>query len=218
MSSVDWECRETENRTVIRGADWRVTVLRRGDRWVHGLSFGDLDRIDAEGHPLISSVETDHDDAPANIASPVYQELHHHSAPGSGARSVQLLLTGKHFHHYFSAVLTVADDPDEPGVVVVDFDVADRRRGAVANLAATYLVRLDSSDLKTADEESIQWTGGRLGDGLLTFRCGRGATVALAEAGFHSTRVQALARLEADSFTHQLRHQWRWATAAGRTR
>ncbi len=219
MSSVDWECHETDARTVIRGADWRITVLRRGDRWIHGLSFGDLDRIDAEGHPLISSVETDRDgDDSTSVASPVYQEMHRHSAPQSGARSIQLLLTGKHFHHYFSAVLTVAADPVDPGVMVFDFDVADRCRGDVSNLAATYLVRLDSSALQTADQESIHWTGGPLGDGLLTFRVGSGGTPALAEAGRHSTRVQALARLQADSFTHLLRHQWRWATASGRTR
>jgi len=219
MSGVDWKCEETEDRVEVHGPDWRISVRRRGDRWLHGLSFGDFDPEEVERWPLLSTVESNREgDDPARLVSPVYQELHRHSAPGSDPRSVQLLLTGKHFHHYLSAVLTVAPDPDDPGVVVIDFDVADRCRGEVSSLAATYLVRLDSSALQTADSESILWTGGPLGDGLLTFQVGSGTIPALAEAGRHSTRVQAFSQLEADSFTHHLRYQWRWATASGRTR
>jgi len=219
MTGADWKCEETDDRVEIHGPDWRISVRRRGDRWLHGLSFGDFDPEELERWPLISSVESDrHGDDPTRVASPVYQELHRHSAPDSDARGVQLLLTGKHFHHYFSAVLTVAPDPDDPGAVVADFDIADRCRGEVSSLAATYLIRLDSSALQTADSESIVWTGGPLGAGSLAFRVGSGASPALAEAGRHSTRVQAIAGLEAGSFTHQLRYQWRWATASGRTR
>lgn len=219
MPDVRWKCEETESRVDVHGPDWRISVRRRGGRWLHGLSFGDFDLEEIERWPLISSVESDRDGGdPARVASPVYQKLQRSSPPGADARSVQLLLTGKHFHHDFSAVLTIAPDPEDPGVVVVDFDAADRCRGEVSNLAATYLVRLDSGTLQTADSASIQWAGGPLGDGRLTFRVGSGASLALAEAGRHSTRVQALAGLEADSFTHQLRYQWRWATASARTR
>lgn len=219
MPQADWKCEQTDDRVEFHGPDWRISVRRRGDRWIHGLSFGDFDPVEIERWPLISSVESDRDaQDPTRVASPVYQELRRRDAADSDARNVQFLLTGKHFHHDFSAVLTVGPDPDEPGVIVADFDVLDRCLGEVNSLAATYLVRLDSGALETADSESIVWTGGPLGAGSLTFRVDRGASLALAEAGRHSSRVQALAQLKADSLTHQLRHQWRWATASGRTR
>lgn len=219
MTDADWKCDETDDRVEIHGPDWRISLRRRGDRWLHGLSFGDFDPVEIERWPLISSVESDRDAKdPTRVASPVHQELQRHNAPGSDERRVRFLLTGKHFDHDFSAVLTVGPDPEDAGVIVADFDVADRCQGEINSLAATYLVRLDSGALQTADSESIVWSGGPLGGGSLTFRVASGASLALAEAGRHSSRVQALARLEAGSFTHQLRYQWRWATASGRTR
>lgn len=219
MTDADWKCDETDDRVEIHGPDWRISLRRRGDRWIHGLSFGDFDPVEIERWPLISSVESDRDAKdPSRVASPVHQELQRHNAPGSDGRKVQLFLTGKHFDHSFSAVLTVGPDSEDPGVIVADFDVADHCRGEINSLAATYLIRLDSGVLQTADSESIVWSGGPLGAGSLTFRVASGASLALAEAGRHSSRVQALARLEADSFNHQLRYQWRWATASGRTR
>ena len=72
--------------------------------------------------------------------SPVYQELHRHTFAGDDDRGVCLLLTGRLFHHHFSAAVTVSADHDQDDAVIVDFDVADRCRADVSSLAATYLV------------------------------------------------------------------------------
>lgn len=214
-----WKCEQTDDRVEIEGPDWRISIRRRGGRWLHGLSFGDFDPVEIERWPLISSVESDRDaEDPTRVASPVYEELQRRDEPETSAKSVRLALSGKHFQHDFSAVLTVGDDPEEPGTIVANFDIANDCRGEVNSFAATYLVRLNSGALLSADSESIVWAGGPLGDGTLTFRVGPGAALALAEAGRHSSRIQALAGLKADSSTHQLRYQWRWATASGRTR
>ena len=216
MQPIDWQCEESDDRVVIHGPDAQVTFLRLGDRWIHHVSFGLREQTDAGLDELISTEESDpRQDDPARVVSPVYQELHRHSFAGDDRRGVCLLLTGLLFHHHFSAVVTVTTDPDQNGAVIVDFDVADRCRAEVSSLAATYLVRLGSSALRDADSESIVWTGGRLGEGVLTLRSEAGAILALAEAGRQSTRAQALAHLAPGSFTHRLQYQWRWATTAG---
>ena len=110
-----------------------------------------------------------------------------------------------------SAVVTISDDPERAGGVIVDFDVADRCRAEVASLAATYLVRLGSSELRDAGAHAIAWADDRLGPGALKLESDAGATLALAEAGRRCTRAQALARLEDGSFTHRLRYRWCWA-------
>lgn len=219
MPATDWECEESDDRVVVRGPEARMTFLRLGDRWIHHLSFGRLQsnapNADADAEELASTEESDpRQDDPARVVSPVYQELHRHTFAGDAGRGVCLLLTGKLFHHHFSAVVTIADDPDRAGGVIVDFDVADRCRAEVATLAATYLVRLGSSGLRDAGAHAIAWTGDRLGDGLLTMEPDAGATLALAEAGRRCTRAQALAKLEPGSFTHRLRYRWRWAATA----
>ncbi|APW63870.1 hypothetical protein [Paludisphaera borealis] len=221
MHSIDWQCDESDDRVVIRGPETQVTFLRLGDRWIHHVSFGRRDSSDAALDELVSSEESDpRQDDPARVVSPVYQDLHRHTFAGDEGRGVCLLLTGRLFHHHFSAAVTVSTDPDREDAVIIDFDVADRCRAEVSSLAATYLVRLGSSELRDADSQSIVWTGRQLGEGVLTLQSDAGAILALAEAGRQSTRAQALARLAPDSFTHRLRYRWRWATTAdsGRSR
>ena len=218
MRPTDWECEETDDRVMVRGPEARVSFLRLGDRWIHHLSFGRLgpEHPDDAPEELASSEETDpRQDDPARVVSPVYQELHRHTFAGDEGRGVCLLLTGKLFHHHFSAVVTISDDPERAGGVIVDFDVADRCRAEVASLAATYLVRLGSSELRDAGAHAIAWADDRLGTGALKLESDAGATLALAEAGRRCTRAQALARLEDGSFTHRLRYRWCWATTAG---
>ena len=219
MFTVDWKCEETDDRVVIHGRDSRITFLRLGDRWIHYLSFGSREHPEADWESLASSEESDPQEGdPARVVSPVYQELHRHAYAGDDARGVCLLLTGKHFHHHFSAAVTISSDPDDARAIIVDFDVADRCRAEVASLAATYLVRLGSSELQDAAPTSILWTGGSLGDGSLSLKSESETVLALAEAGRQSARAQALARLDAGSFTHRLHYQWRWVTVSERTR
>lgn len=215
MHPVNWQCDESDDRVVIHGPDAQLTFLRLGDRWIHHVSFGLREQTDAGLGELISTEESDpRQGDPTRVVSPVYQELHRHSFAGDDGRGVCLLLTGLLFHHHFSAVVTVTIDPDQDGAVVVDFDVADRCRAEVSSLAATYLVRLGSGSLRDADSKSVVWTGGRLGEGVLSLRSEPGTSLALAEAGRQSMRAQALAHLAPGSFTHRLHYQWRWATTA----
>jgi hypothetical protein len=214
MHPIDWQCDGADDRVVIRGPEAQVTFLRLGDRWVHHLSFGRLDPPDAGLGELVSSEESDPgQDDTGRVVSPVYQELHRHTLSDE-SQGVCLLLTGRLFHHHFSAVMTVSADPDRTGAVIVDFDVADRCRADVSSLAATYLVRLGSSELRDADSHAITWSGGRIGEGVLTFQSKAGANLALAEAGRQGARAQALAFLEPGSFTHRLHYRWLWATTA----
>jgi hypothetical protein len=215
MHRIDWQCDESDDRVVIQGADARMTFARLGDRWIHHLSFGRLDQHDDEPTELISTEESDpRGDDPARVVSPVYQELHRHEFASDFDRGVCLLLTGRQFHHHFSAAVTIAADPERKGAVIVDFDVADRCRADVASLAATYLVRLGSSDLRDADAQSISWTSAAINQGLLTLQAEADGILALGEAGRQAARVQALARIASGSFTHRLHYRWLWATTA----
>ncbi len=144
------------------------------------------------------------------VASPVYQELQLHG-PGTG-RSLCLLLTGSFFKHHFSAAVTLAMDPQRAGRIRLDYDVADRCRSPVESLAATYLVGLDSRALASADTGRIAWHVASPTPGLLELVALSPASLALAEAGRRSTRVQVLASIQPGSFTHRLRYGWRWTS------
>ena len=50
------------------------------------------------------------------------------------------LLTGSCFNHHFSAVFSLYRDRETPECIVLDVDIADRCRGPVEKLAATYVV------------------------------------------------------------------------------
>jgi hypothetical protein len=109
-------------------------------------------------------------------------------------------------------------DPEYPDRAVVDIDVADRCRGPVESLAATYLVRLDSGALVDASPEIIAWNSGDPSPGRLELIAEPPSRVALAEAGRQATRVQVLAAIEPGAFTHRLRYRWRWTSVSGLTR
>jgi hypothetical protein len=123
-------------------------------------------------------------------------------------------LTGHFFQHHFSAAISLRRDPESPGHLVLDFDVADRCRAPVLSLAATYLVRLGSSELVDASPHSIVWNLGMIAPGQLELGCDPPAGLALAEAGRRATRVQALAAMDSATFTHRLRYRWRWESSS----
>ena len=121
---------------------------------------------------VVSAVESQSErDDPTRIVSPVYQELQCHESTGNRIDGVCLLLTGHFFQHHFSAAIRLFRDPDSPRDLVLDFDVADRCRSPVQSLAATYLVRLGSSDLAEADPQGIAWNPGTTVPGRLGLRC-----------------------------------------------
>jgi hypothetical protein len=190
-----------EDRRTLVAPGLTVAFARSGDRWIHALWVGD----DGETPALVAtSVESEPGrDDPRRVVSPVYQEIQPHPV----AHGECALLTGQSTPHHFSAVVTAASDGDD---AVVTVDVADRCRGSIEVLAATYLVPFGSSDLSDADSEHVAWERGALGRGRLEFRALGETEVVLAEAGRRGTRVQALARLVPSTHTHRLLYSWRW--------
>lgn len=188
----------------VEGPGLALAFRKDGDRWIESIAGPSVELIRA----LIGEPSD-----PARVPHPVYQEWQLHG-PESGA-SICLLLTGLSFTHHFSAALTIAADPSDPAAVQIDFDVADRCRSPVENLAATYLIDLSSNALASADPHRIAW---EVPDGRLELLAGPGASLAMAEAGRRATRAQILAAIEPGTFTHRLRYGWRWTTASDRTR
>jgi hypothetical protein len=201
-------CDQTEDRTDICGPGLRLTFARLGALWTHSIFAADESGCDVE---LVRTVESDAvRDDPSRVVSPVYQEIQRHEiAPGSG---VCLLATGTLYQHHFSAVISLCDDPDHPGSLMLDVDVADRCRRVVESLAATYTVRLDSGALVAANPECIAWDLRGENPARLSLEAVAPSTLVMAEAGRSATRVQIMAALESGLFTHRLHYRWCWAS------
>jgi hypothetical protein len=223
MTDCEFTWEETDLQCVIGGRGVQISFKRTGDRWTHHLSFTSSQDPNDGPRVLASALEHQGDaDDPTRIVSPVYQEISRHEFAGDRMRGVCALLTGRLLTHHFSAAISLFEDPGEPGSVLIDFDVADRCRAPVSSLAATYALRLGSSELKSASSQAIAWgpmePGAAAGWGLLELLCDSPGGLALAEAGRQSTRVQALAPIDPSQFTHRLRYRWRWASTPTFTR
>ena len=210
--SGDFFCEQTEDRAELYGLGMRVAFARDGEAWTHALSLAA-----APGLEIIRAVESDPDrDHPSRVVSPVYQELQRHQ--GAIGSIVCLLATGTLYQHHFSAAISLKSDPDRPGGLTLDFDVADRCRSPVESLAATYTVWLDSGALARAGPEGIGWdiNGGKAG--RLELEAVAPSSLVMAEAGRAATRVQILAASGPGGFTRRLHYRWRWASNSGLTR
>ena len=195
------------------GPGMRIAFARTGDRWTHALAIPD----EEGGFEFARVVESQPDrDDPARIVSPVYQEVQRHES--QGASGLCLLLTGLWFKHHFSAAVTFATDLSEPGVLTLDFDVADRCRAPIESLAATYRLGLDSGAIADASTDRIVWNLVGARPGRLELLADSSCSLVLAEAGRQALRVQVLASLRPGSFTHRLRYRWRWTSSVDRTR
>ncbi len=216
MPDPEFIWQQTDDRFVMGGPGGQVTFIRIGDRWTHHLAFRPAPEAGAAAAALISTVEVEPGrDDPTRVVSPVYQELARHEFVGDHIQGVCVLLTGHLHRHHFSASVSLYRDQESAGSVVLEIDVADRCRAPVLALAATYLVRLGSSELADAGQHSITWTGfapePEPGPTRLELRCDPPGSLALAEAGRNATRVQVLAAIDPALFTHRLRYRWRWS-------
>jgi hypothetical protein len=207
---LSWE--ESDDRAVMSGPGLRLAFARLGDSWTHRLELPG-----ANDREIACAVESDLErDSPARIVSPVYQEIHRHEralAPG-----LCLLLTGRLFQHHFSAAVSLRIDPDRPGGLVLDIDVADRCRTLVESVAATYLVRLDQSALVDAGPHLITWHVEEQCPARIELIADPPCTLALAEAGRRGSRVQVLAAIQPATFTYRLRYRWRWTSVSDASR
>jgi len=210
LSSFFWQ--EAPDRTDMCGLGMRVAFKRVGPLWAHSLLVPPEER-----GALVQTVESDPERGdPTRVVSPVYQEIRRHDTFGGAGRC--LLLTGTFFQHHFSAAISLSVDPEWPDSPVLDIDVADRCRGHIATLAATYTVRLDSGALEDASPQAITWDAFGSEERRLELEAVAPSTLALAEAGRNATRVQVLAAIDPGSFTHRLRYRWRWTSSSGLTR
>lgn len=216
MPDPEFTWQQTDDRFVMDGPGGRVTFARTDDRWTHHLAFRAGPAAGGGFTSLVWSVEAEPGrEDPTRIVSPVYQELQRHEFVGDHIRGVCVLLTGHMHQHHFSASVSLYRDQEAERFVVLEIDVADRCRAPVSALAATYLVRLGSSELADAGQHAITWSGSapeaEPGPKRLELRCDSPGSAALAEAGRNATRVQVLAAIDPTVFTHRLRYRWRWS-------
>jgi hypothetical protein len=200
-----------DDRASLRGDGFGVAFRKQGDRWAEAIFVAG-----PEIELVTSPVAAPSDESPARMSHPVYQEVQLHRP--SGDAEACLLLTGLAFHHHFSAAVTLRTEPPDPGRLRLDFDIADRCRPPIECLAASYLVRLDSSALAAADPHRIAWQFATPSPGQLELVAGPGVSLALTEAGRQATRVQVLAAVQPGLGTHRLRYGWRCTRADGFTR
>ena len=131
--------------------------------------------------------------------------------------TLQALLVGQSGPHHFSAVFAFDEIPDRdvPGRplaegsprLLIRVDVADRSRGPVESLGATYTVDARSDDLVDAGPTVAAWG---FGPDRLTFAAVGPAHVSLAEAGRRATRIQALAGTLEGASTRRFVYSWQW--------
>ena len=221
-----------DRRAIVAGR-LRLAFDWTGDRWVHSLEVQKRDSTasrviarsvegDSSG-PLgprlpdvsllviVRSVEGDPDrDEPSRVVSPAYQQL---EFQGDGLR-LQALLVGQSGPHHFSAVFTVEERTPGPSPeILIKVDVADRCRGPVDALAATYTVAAPADDLLQAASTIANWI---MGPDRLSFVATEPARVCLAEAGRRATHVQALADLAGPATaTRRFLYLWLWEDSVG---
>jgi hypothetical protein len=204
-------CQVDDDRAVLSAPGLSLSFTRVGDRWSHC-----LESTHGKGVGVARSDDLTVGEDERQIVSPVYQEVHRHQpADGPG---LCLLLTGRCFQHHFSAAVTLRKDPEQPGFLEVDFDVADRCRAPIESLAATYLVGLDSGARVDADPGRIAWRSVDWGLDRIELCVEPPSSLVLAEAGRQAMRVQVLAAILPGTFTHRLRYRWRRIPSGDRTR
>lgn len=194
----------SDDYSAITAEEIRLCFVWVGDRWCHTLDL----RQNESWLPVARSVEGSAErDGSDRVVSPAFQQLQIQHA-GAGA---QALLVGQSGPHHFSGVFQVREID---GTIVLEVDIVDRCRTAVAALASTYRVELDSGALEHADSSGIIWHRPEWGDRRLRLLpwgpIERPVRIALAEAGRGATQVQAQAANGEHGSTQRWFYQWRW--------
>jgi hypothetical protein len=154
------------------------------------------------------------------IDNPVYQEVVPHELSAGPGEGLCALLTGSCLNHHFSAVFSLYREPEMTGCIVFDVDVADRCRGPVEKLAATYVVggSLRGAGPKQVSAKSVEWQGEAPHHGRLELIAIPIATVELSTLSSGEPCAQIRAEIDPESHTQRLRYRWRWASNSELTR
>jgi hypothetical protein len=217
-----WFERALSETPVMRGPGVAI-VFSRARGFSHALRVGkgaSSEAIELEPKLLqAASVPDEADDQfdGRQIGNPLYQELVPHEQGRERGRGTCALLTGSCFNHHFSGVFSLGWDQDAPDRLVFDVDVADRCRGPVEKLAATYVVTgADVAiEAETATANSLIF---RVGRGLLELAAAPPAIIDAPGSSGGGIRIQIQARIDPQTHTQRLHYRWRWASCEGLTR
>jgi hypothetical protein len=154
------------------------------------------------------------------IDNPVYQEVVPHGFAGETGTGLLALLTGSCLNHHFSAVFSLYCEPEAAGCIVLDVDVADRCRGPVEKLAATYVIGAKSFGVepKHVSAHSVEWRSEDPQHGRIALIAIPFATVDLRTSSSGEMCVQIQARIDPESHTQRLRYRWRFTSSSDVTR
>ena len=210
----------------MRGPGIEVS-FSHGNGWDHRLRFDDGPPASIPGPPrwlVRPALEIEDEIEPAQsrrIANPVYQAFVPHELAHDRGQGLCALLTGSCFDHHFSAVFCLYTDPEMPRCVVFEVDLADRCRGSIDKLAATYLIShaaADSARPIGAGSSVVAWQSASPGDGLLELIAMPPALIGDPTPFSTATRVEVLARIDPSTHTQRLHYRWRWASCGDLTR
>jgi hypothetical protein len=226
MTQLEFRFEQAGSDTpVMRGPGVEVS-FSHGNAWDHRLRFDDGSAASVPGvarwlvRPAMAIEDEIEPAEPSRIANPVYQAFVPHELARDRGLGLCALLTGSCFNHHFSAVLSLYPDPEMPLRVVFELDLADRCRGSIDKLAATYLVSdaAGTSRPLLTSSDRVVWQGASPGDGLLELIAMPPAIIGDPTLLSTSTRVQVQARIDASTHTQRLHYRWRWASCADLTR
>jgi hypothetical protein len=154
------------------------------------------------------------------IDNPVFQEVVPHGFSGDTGTGLVALLTGSCLNHHFSAVFSLYREPETAGCIILDVDVADRCRGPVEKLAATYVVGAKSfgAEPRHVSAQSIEWRSEDSHLGRIELVAIPFATVDLRASSSGDMHAQIQAKIDPASHTQRLRYRWRWTRSSELTR
>jgi hypothetical protein len=193
--------------------------------WVHRLRFDDGSTKMSDTRRWlvrpVTPIEIEIEPVtPRRIANPVYQALVPHELPGERGPGLCALLTGSCFDHHFSAVFRLFPDPVTPAQVIFEVDLADRCRGSIEELAATYMISEAAGSARptSACSSRVAWQGTATSNGSLELLAMPPTVIGDPTSLSTATRVQVQARIDPGTHTQRLHYRWRWASRAGLTR
>jgi hypothetical protein len=203
-----------------------AVVFAQAGGLVHALRLGKIATPPARlalKHYLISAASLPEPESVQlngrRIENPVYQELVPHELSSNPGQGICALLTGSCFDHHFSAVFSLGRDRHAPECVVLEIDVADRCRGPVEKLAATYFVIGYGQNVAVetfrAKASSVSWD---VDGGVLELEALAPAVIDEPSSAKEGVKVQIQARIDPQTHTQRLHYRWRWASCPDRTR
>jgi hypothetical protein len=215
-----WFQKGLHDAPMLCGPGVAVVFVQGASGLVHGLNIGSKATPPARlalKHYMIQAGSLPEPDSQQldrrQIDNPVYQELVPQELTSGASDGICALLTGSCFDHHFSAVFSLGRDRDSPQCTVLDIDVADRCRGPVEKLAASYIVTGHGRDVAVetfcATANSVTWD---VNGAVLELEALAPAVIEEPSSSEEGVKIQIQARIDPQTYTQRLRYRWRWAS------